>query len=286
MRVAYLIDRDSIGGGMEYIRRQISAYPQDECRVFFSDRGECTVAKLNAWGAEKIVVNHLKALLQLQGNPFRRPRGEVTFVVHGIHLRKYEWKMREGGAAGIRALPSYWLRRWLEAYLYRRCDRIVALTPTDRDDILRLYGRGLDVEVEPNSLDGWTANTADSLPDGIVGPFKYLCIGRFDYQKGQDRWIRALRGRTLFIGDGPTLAACRRLAKELGVEELCVFAGAIPEAERYLKCADAVVSPSRWEGMPYLMMKARALGCRILATDCPGNRDVLAGYEKWEKLEL
>lgn len=286
MKIAYLIDRDSLGGGMEYIRRQISAHPQDECRVFFSDRGECTVAKLNAWGAEKIVVNHLKALLQLLGNPLRRPHGKVTFVVHGIHLRKYEWKMREGGAAGIRALPSYWLRRWLEAYLYRRCDRIVALTPTDRDDILRLYGRGLDVEVEPNSMDGWTANTADSLPDGIVGPFKYLCIGRFDYQKGQDRWIRALRGRTLFIGDGPTLAACRRLAKELGVEELCVFAGAIPEAERYLKCADAVVSPSRWEGMPYLMMKARALGCRILATDCPGNRDVLAGYEKWEKLEL
>ena len=90
----------------------------------------------------------------------------------------------------------------------------------------------------------------------------------------------------MFIGDGPTLAECKRLAKELGVEELCVFAGAIPEAERYLKCAEVVVSPSRWEGMPYLMMKARALGCRILATDCPGNRDVLTGYEKWEKLEL
>ena len=82
------------------------------------------------------------------------------------------------------------------------------------------------------------------------------------------------------------LEKCKRLAKELGVEDLCVFAGAIPEAERYLKCATVVVSPSRWEGMPYLMMKARALGCRILATDCPGNRDVLAGYEKWEKPEL
>ena len=92
--------------------------------------------------------------------------------------------------------------------------------------------------------------------------------------------------RTLFIGDGPMLAECRRLAQELGVGDLCVFAEAIQEADRYLKCADVVVSPSRWEGMPYLMMKARALGCRILATDCPGNRDVLAGYEKWEKLEL
>ena len=297
MKIAYLIDRDSLGGGMEYICRKIAAHPNDECCVFFSERDECSPRQMDAWGAEEIVVNHLKAVVQLLGNPLRRPKGRVTFVVHGIHLRKYDWKMREGGAAGVRALPLCWLRQGLEAYLYHRCDRIVALTPTDRDDILRLYGRDLKVDVEPNTLDGWVAKLSDSLPAGIEGPFKYLCIGRFDYQKGQDRWIRAIgnreqgsgireTGRALFIGDGPTLAECKRLAKELGVEELCVFAGAIPEADRYLKCAEVVVSPSRWEGMPYLMMKARALGCQILATDCPGNRDVLAGYDKWEKLKL
>lgn len=297
MKIAYLIDRDSLGGGIEYIRRQIAAHPNDECRVFFSERGECSPWLMDEWGAEDIVVNHLKALVQLIGNPLKRPKGRVTFVVHGIHLRKYVWKMREGGARGLRALPLYWLRRGIEAWLYHRCDRIVALTPTDRDDILRLYGRGLKVDFEPNTLDGWVAEMADSLPEGVEGPFKYLCIGRFDYQKGQDRWIREISkkeevksnkcgGRTLFIGDGPILAACKKLAKELNIEDLCVFAGAIPDADRYLKCAEIIVSPSRWEGMPYLMMKARALGCRILATDCPGNRDVLAGYDKWEKLEL
>ena len=40
MKVAYLIDRDSVGGGMEYIRRRIAARPDDESRVFFSCRGE------------------------------------------------------------------------------------------------------------------------------------------------------------------------------------------------------------------------------------------------------
>ena len=292
MKIAYLIDRDSLGGGMEYIRRQIAAHPDDECRVFFSDCGECTVTKLNAWRADEIVVNHLKALLQLLGSPLKRPRGRVTFVVHGIHLRKYDFLPKTQTNRVGR-----FLRRRLEAYLYHRCDRIVALTPTDRDDILRLYGRNLKVDVEPNTLDGWVAEMSDSLPAGIEGPFKYLCIGRFDYQKGQDRWIREISkkgkgkreksgGRTLFIGDGPTLGECKRLAQELGVADLCVFAGAIPEADRYLKCSEVVVSPSRWEGMPYLMMKARAIGCRILATDCPGNCDVLADYDKWKKLKL
>lgn len=300
MKVAYLIDRDSLGGGMEYIRRQIAARTGDECRVFFSARGECSPRLIDAWGAEEIVVNHLKALVQLLGNPLRRPRGRVSFVVHGIHLRKYDWKIRECGARGPRVLPmrlARALRSLLERCLYHRCDRIVALTPTDRDDILRLYGHDLKVDVEPNTLDGWKPNLADAWPKGVEGPFGYLCIGRFDYPKGQDRWIGEIGkkgkgkskkhgGRTLFIGDGPMMAECKKLTQELGVADLCVFAGAVPDADRYLKCAQTVVSPSRWEGMPYLMMKARALGCEILATDCPGNRDVLEGYDKWEKLEL
>lgn len=245
---------------MEYVRRQIAAHPDDGCRVFFSERGECTPRRMGEWGAEEIDVNHLKALVQPLGSPLRRPQLRVT-------------------------------------WLYRRCDRIVALTPTDREDILRFYGRDLKVDVEPNTLDGWNPQLADGLPNGMSGPFRYVCIGRFDYQKGQDRWIREISkkeagkskkrgGRTLFVGDGPTLAGCKQLAQELGVADSCVFAGAIPDADRYLKCAEVVVSPSRWEGMPYLMMKARALGCRILATDCPGNRDVLAGYENWALLEF
>ena len=287
MKVAYLIDKESLGGGCEYIARKSTARQAagDVCRIFYSDRGECTVTKVDAWGAEEIVVNHLKALVQLLGNPFRRPKGRVMFVVHGIHLRKYVWRRNEGGGLMETALP-YWLRRGLEAWLYHRCDRIVALTESDRTDVLRFYGRGLNVEVEPNTLEGWVPQLADGLPSGVSGSFDYICIGRFDYQKGQDRWIRAIRGRTLFVGDGPMREDCETLAKKLGVANRCVFAGAIPEAERYLKCAPVVVSPSRREGMPYLMMKARALGCRILATDCPGNRDVLAGYEKWEVLDL
>ena len=39
MKIAYLIDRDSVGGGMEYVYRQMAAHPDDETRVFFSERG-------------------------------------------------------------------------------------------------------------------------------------------------------------------------------------------------------------------------------------------------------
>jgi len=282
MKIAYCIDKEGLGGGCEYIRRKCDAdlAHGNDCKVFYSDLGECCVDVIDSWGADLIVVNHLKALLQLVGRPWNSPRARVRFVVHGIHLRKYEWQK------GLKSSICYLLRKTLERWLYHRCDEIVALTESDRQDIFRLYGRDLKVCVEPNTLDGWQPMMAEGLPPGADGTFEYICIGRFSFPKGQDRWIRKIRGRTLFIGDGDTLAECKSLADKLGVKDLCVFAGAIPNAERYLKCAKAVVSPSRWEGMPYLMMKARAIDCRILATDCPGNRDVLAGYAKWETLVL
>ena len=69
------IDEGALRG---LIRRQIAAHPRDEARVFAAVRGECTAARMNAWHADVIHVNHLKALCQLFLNPFVRPTGEVT----------------------------------------------------------------------------------------------------------------------------------------------------------------------------------------------------------------
>ena len=38
MRRAYLTDHDGVGGGMEYIRRQMAAHPDNDCRVFCAAR--------------------------------------------------------------------------------------------------------------------------------------------------------------------------------------------------------------------------------------------------------
>jgi glycosyltransferase involved in cell wall biosynthesis len=43
-------------------------------------------------------------------------------------------------------------------------------------------------------------------------------------------------------------------------------------------CAKTLVAPSRWEGMPYLLLEAVARGRCVIASDCPGNRDVLKNY--------
>ena len=290
MRIAYLIDSDSVGGGMEYVRRKIARNAEragGEARVFFADRGECRPAAVDAWRPDLVHVNHLRALLQLLANPFRRPAAPVVFTVHGVHLRKYDFLPK----TPLNRIKRF-LRRSLEAYLYRRCASLIALTETDAQYIRKTYGRNLDVRVEPNEIDEAELRSLDF----VEGSFAYVCIGRFDFQKGQDRWLghvakhaREFRAKgltTLFVGGGKTLAECRAFAEEKGIGDLVRFEGERQCAERYLKSARTVVSPSRWEGMPYLLMKARALGCDILATDCPGNREVLEGYAKWKVLDF
>ena len=282
MKTAYLIDRDSVGGGKEYIRRQIAEHPSDETRVFFSDRGDYTAAKMTAWGAEVIHVNHLKALLQLFRNPFVRPLGRVVFTVHGIHLRKYDFLPK----SFFNRVKRY-VRLSLERWLYRKCDQLIALTETDAKDIKRLYGENLPVAVEANSIDA----SGLKAPVGLKyreNEFSYVCIARFDFQKGQDilvkaidlaqKELRASGKRTLLIGGGATLEETKRFVDEKGIADLVEFAGEISDAGVYMTCGKTLIAPSRWEGMPYLLLEAVARGRRIIASDCPGNRDVLKNY--------
>lgn len=279
MKIAYLIDCDALGGGMEYIHRQMEIHRNDETRIFVADRGECKARTMNAWGADLIHVNHLKALLQLFSNPFSHPSGRVVFTVHGIHLRKYSFLPK----TFLNQLKRL-LRLRLERWLYGKCDELIALTETDALDIHRLYGEKLPVKIIPNTNVGLELRKPIGLRYGFH-EFAFVCIARFDFQKGQDVLIRAiaevqdeLRGkgcRTLFVGDGGTLGEIRRLSCQLGVDDLTVFAGPIRNAGVYMTCGRVLVAPSRWEGMPYLLLEAIAREWPVVASDCPGNRDVL-----------
>ena len=285
MKVAYLIDRDSVGGGMEYIRRRIAARPDDESRVFFSCRGECTARKMNDWGADVVHANHLKSLAQLLRNPFAKPKGKVIFTVHGIHLRKYDFLPKTFANRARRAL-----RLLLERRLYRRCDELIALTETDAADIQRLYGPALPVVVEPNVVAA--SDFAIQLPvlRYRSDEFAFVCVARFDFQKGQDILLRAIAStqddlrrtgkRVLMIGGGSTFAKAKAFVSTSGIADLVEFAGEIPNAGVYMTCGKNLVAPSRWEGMPYLLLEAVARGRSVIASDCPGNRDVLKDYPK------
>jgi glycosyltransferase involved in cell wall biosynthesis len=105
-----------------------------------------------------------------------------------------------------------------------------------------------------------------------------VCVGRLARQKGQDLLLRAwpavaarLPGaRLALVGDGPEEAALRRAAGP-GV----LFAGPADDPRPWYAAADAVVLPSRWEGMALAPLEAMAAGRPVVLTDVGGARECL-----------
>lgn len=77
------------------------------------------------------------------------------------------------------------------------------------------------------------------------------------------------------IGDGPCRSGLIEEARNLELEKRVVFTGFRSDAVRFLKTFDVLVLPSLVEGMPRCIMEAMAAGLPVVASDIPGNRDLV-----------
>lgn len=283
MRIAYLIDKEAVGGGNAYIAHERAAHSADETAVFYAAKGECRAARLNAWKPDITIVNHLRALLQLYANPFVKPNGKVVFIAHGIHLRKFDFLPKT-----VANRVKRFLRLNLERYLYRKVDSLIALNHDDERMLREVYGVTQPIEVRPNSVPKRTLPVkSDLLP-----AYAFVSVGRFDFPKGQDILIeaiakaqdalRAASKRTLLVGGGATLGPMKALAAEHGIDDLVDFVGEKPNGSQEMSKGKYLVAPSRWEGSPYAVLEALAQGIKVIGSACPGNTDFIRdGKNGW-----
>ena len=99
-----------------------------------------------------------------------------------------------------------------------------------------------------------------------------ICAAMFRPEKNQRELVeiatqlpRDKAWRLLFVGDGPTRAACERLAKERGIGGHVVFAGFHTNPCEFYHAADVAVLTSRSESLPNFLIEAHAHGLPSLA---------------------
>ncbi|MFI6148935.1 glycosyltransferase [Streptomyces sp. NPDC051109] len=190
-----------------------------------------------------------------------------------------------GGATAALAL------RW-ERFGARWADRVLCVSEAERrageaEGIAARWSvirNGVDLDhFRPGGPDRETdrarARTELPLPAAFLGDGPLaVCVGRLCQQKGQDILLRAWRevlgnvpeARLALVGDGPDAERLRRSAPP-GV----LFAGAAPDIRPWLRAADLVVLPSRWEGMALAPLEAMACGRPVLVSDVSGARESL-----------
>lgn len=110
--------------------------------------------------------------------------------------------------------------------------------------------------------------------------FVLLYAAEFSARKNQSMLIRALpalpeRVKLLLPGQGALLEDCRGLAASLGVGHRVVFPGQVGGMAPLYALADAAVTASRSEGLPFNVMEAMYAGLPVVASRVKGHTDLL-----------
>jgi glycosyltransferase involved in cell wall biosynthesis len=177
----------------------------------------------------------------------------------------------------------------LAARLYPWADNIIAVSDAVADDlacIAKIPHNLIQVIYNPVvTLDLKNKSEAHLnhawFKDGE--PPVVLAVGRLTDQKAFDVLIQAFSlvrkkhpARLLILGEGENRPALEALIKQLGLEQDVSLMGFVQNPYPYMAQASSFVLPSRWEGLPTVLIEALYLGAPIIATDCPGgSRDIL-----------
>lgn len=108
-----------------------------------------------------------------------------------------------------------------------------------------------------------------------------VSVGRLDYQKGMDvaaRTAKVLVDRKIrfcwhVYGKGVMQEEIKQYVKEQNLEGTFVLEGLRENPYPYMKKADVIVQPSRFEGKSIVLDEAKILGKSIVVTDYPSVND-------------
>jgi glycosyltransferase involved in cell wall biosynthesis len=231
-------------------------------------------------GRRRIDVVHLHAST---GGSLLRKLALAT--VCRIWRTPYVAQMHSGGFEPWLA-GSRWNRR-LAGLLFRHA--AVTLVLAERwVTTMRALGAGR-VEVVPNAIAAPEREALERLGGEEAGrepgPARLLFLGRWAPVKGLDLLAAALAGEPAAGGPGFVLHVHGN-GDRAWAESVLAALGDAAELGEWLEGdaklaalarADALVAPSRAEGMPVALIEARAAGLAIVATDVGAVAEVLEG---------
>jgi glycosyltransferase involved in cell wall biosynthesis len=84
----------------------------------------------------------------------------------------------------------------------------------------------------------------------------------------------------VIMGGGEQHEQLKRQVEALGMRERIHLLGYVRDAAKYLKAFDIFILPSKKEGLPYVLLEAGLAGLPVIASDLPGNRDIIDSGEQ------
>ncbi len=180
----------------------------------------------------------------------------------------------------------------VERLLARGTDRIIALTDSQRGELVGTYriGRAEQYEVIPLGFNLSRFGRSAALRGGLrrelgIGPGDPVVamVGRLTAIKDHAlflaaaRLVREARPTAVFllVGDGPLRREMEEKARALGLADAARFTGWRSDLERVYADADVVALTSVNEGTPVCLIEAAAAGRPVVSTAVGGVAEVV-----------
>jgi glycosyltransferase involved in cell wall biosynthesis len=142
-------------------------------------------------------------------------------------------------------------------------------------------GRPIKLVTIRNALDFRRIQEAEPLStESLVGPL-LLVVGRLIPQKALEVIVRAVGNiagdnsiNVIVIGEGRHLPVIEREIAAASLSARVKILPYQPDWWRWLKIADGLISMSRYEGNPNVVLETMAGGCPVILSDIPAHREV------------
>jgi len=235
-------------------------------------------------------IHHLRPLFFFYRNLLSEYKVPVIYTVHGLHIHKYEFSNR-GIYSRLKNRSKYLLRYNLEKRIFKRADRIIAVSKEDKSFMEECYALN-NVSYLTNGIETPSAailnQSREELRKDLNLPldwFLFVTVARFNFQKGYDVLIRSLlllkdflegkKIKFVLIGKGTEFNVIKNMAKKLSVSQYISFLGERHDSHKLIKAGNVFLLSSRWEGLPLVLLECGFLKVPVIASDTYGNREVL-----------
>lgn len=168
---------------------------------------------------------------------------------------------------------------WKKDNLFRKylsnLDEYVVLNEITKEKIDANFGIDSTVIYNPKS---YISKEKSDMRNKV-----FLAAGRMVYAKGVDTLVEAFKifaqknsdWKLLLVGDGEELPTIKDKIKEYGLEKRILTPGKTSDIKKYFLQSSVLLLPSRWEGMPMIVLESLEMGCPIVAFDIDAMRPLV-----------
>ncbi|OED43994.1 hypothetical protein AB833_02605 [Chromatiales bacterium (ex Bugula neritina AB1)] len=165
----------------------------------------------------------------------------------------------------------------IERYLSRRTDAIICVSPEEKVHVKKL---GVDerlLAVIPNGIDPPAIYEKNLIRKELNIPQSDMIVGfvgRIDKQKAPQRILDVFAGLVecskkqvvlVMVGDGPLLEESKVYALKIGIDKHVRWVGSRAGVWA-MQAFDCFLLPSDYEGFPYVVVEACAVGLPVITT--------------------